>query len=251
VLTGWIQTLGRGRLVAFSPGNAPGVAQVVGPAGWKELSLGQSVEARTMELGADGVWIYAIYVWNEEGTDAVLAPESGVRGAAQSAFGTRVDVPSVADCRACHDAGPSALPGFSALQLSSDRDPLASHCEVPAKAAVDLDDLVARGLVRGLHAELVATPPRIEAATARERAALGYLHGNCGGSHISHGARPPRETSPCASAAGDPSRHHEPSKRIYMVTTAAAFRRDLLGVTSRGSDRPDQPGLRVLKVESR
>ncbi len=37
--------------------------------------------------------------------------------------------------------------------------------------------------MRGLPQQLVATPPRIAADSPTERAALGYLHGNCGGCH--------------------------------------------------------------------
>jgi hypothetical protein len=71
--------------------------------------------------------------------------------------------------------------GFSALQLSSDRDPLAPHAE-PA-SGVDLGALVARGWLRNLPPSLLKQPPRIAAASAVERAALGYLHGNCGHCH--------------------------------------------------------------------
>ena len=52
----------------------------------------------------------------------------------------------------------------------------------------DLASLVGRGLVRGLPAELLKTPPRIEASSPTARAALGYLHGNCGHCHNAAGA---------------------------------------------------------------
>jgi hypothetical protein len=66
------------------------------------------------------------------------------------------------------------------LQLSSDRDPLAPHAEV---ATVDLRALVASDLVRNLPPDLLVSPPRIAARTPTERAALGYLHANCGHCH--------------------------------------------------------------------
>ncbi|MCY2959769.1 MAG: hypothetical protein NTY35_06350 [Planctomycetota bacterium] len=159
----------------------------VGTQLWKEFSFGRRVESRTMELGADGRWTYATYAWTEDGNDAVLAPEGGVRGACSTGRGTRHDIPGVADCRVCHEGGPNAVLGFSALQLSADRDPLAPHAERPTAGSVDLDDLVARGLVRGLPRELTVHPPRIEATSPRERAALGYLHGNCGSCHNAEG----------------------------------------------------------------
>jgi mono/diheme cytochrome c family protein len=77
--------------------------------------------------------------------------------------------------------------GFSALQLSPDHDPRAPHAEPPGPNDVDLRGLVARGLVRNLPANLATTPPRIAGRSARERAALGYLHGNCGNCHNAEG----------------------------------------------------------------
>ena len=155
----------------------------VGTKLWKEFSFGRRVETRYLERGADGAWKFASYVWSEDGRDAVLAPERGVRGAARTANGTRYDVPSRYDCVACHLANASPVLGVSALQLSGDRDPLALHSEPAKSDDVDLATLVRRGLVRGLPQELVATPPRIAARTPRERAALGYLHANCGHCH--------------------------------------------------------------------
>jgi mono/diheme cytochrome c family protein len=48
---------------------------------------------------------------------------------------------------------------------------------------VDLRNLVDRGLVRGLAPFLLNNPPRIPGRTATERAALGYLYGNCAMCH--------------------------------------------------------------------
>jgi mono/diheme cytochrome c family protein len=73
--------------------------------------------------------------------------------------------------------------GFDALQLSSDRDPLAPHARPPAAGSVDLEVLVRRGLLRDLPQRFVDEPPRIAAHSPRERAALGYLDANCGACH--------------------------------------------------------------------
>ena len=155
------------------------------PAGtrlWKEFSFGgRRVETRTMERTAAG-WVYATYAWNRDESDAVLAPERGLQSSAEVAPGVAHAIPGEADCRACHD-GASPVLGFSALQLSADRDPGAPHAETPAPGSVDLAALVERDLVRGLPQQLVASAPRIAAASPTERAALGYLHGNCGGCH--------------------------------------------------------------------
>jgi hypothetical protein len=159
----------------------------VGTKLWKEFAWERPVETRYMELAEDGKWIYATYVWNADGTDAVLAPSRGVRAAYTVEPGLAHDIPGTYDCGACHGGNPSPVLGFSALQLSSDRDPLAPHAEVPPPGAVDLRSLVERGLVVRLPASLVARPPRILAATPRERAALGYLHGNCSSCHNTRG----------------------------------------------------------------
>ena len=94
--------------------------------------------------------------------------------------------PSEDDCRACHEGAPVPVLGFSALQLSPDRDPLAPHAERVA-GAVRSRSLTARGLLRNLPADLLARPPRIAASSPAERAALGYLHGNCGNCHNDEG----------------------------------------------------------------
>ena len=151
----------------------------VGTRLWKEFAHGDRLETRYLERGADGKWRFGSYVWSADGKDAVLAPARGVRELpAPNAPGARYTIPSEDDCRACHEGAPVPVLGFSVLQLSPDRDPLAPHAERVA-GAVDLKSLNARGLLRNLRADLLARPPRIAASSPAERAALGYLHGNC------------------------------------------------------------------------
>jgi hypothetical protein len=145
------------------------------------------VETRFLTRGADGGWIYASYAWNADESEARLAPELGVIGAAKTHEGARFDIPSRTDCFACHRGGTSEVLGFGALQLSSERDPLAPHAETPPAGAVDLRELLARGLVRNLPQGLVEDPPHVVACTPRARAAIGYLHANCGGCHNATG----------------------------------------------------------------
>jgi cytochrome c553 len=144
---------------------------------WKEFALDRPVETRFIERLADGSWQYGTYIWNEAGTDATLAPADGatVRG--------EYAVPAEFDCRACHEGAPVPVLGFSALQLSADRDPLAPHAD--ARSDVDLQSLIARGLIKNLPPS--AARPRIEASSPTERAALGYLHGNCAHCHNASG----------------------------------------------------------------
>lgn len=153
---------------------------------WKEFSHGDAIETRYIERAADGAWRFASYVWNADRSDAVIASSAGVREIeARNAPGGKYAIPAENDCRACHEGAPVPVLGFSALQLSPDRDPRALHAE--SAATEDLRTLAAKGVLRNLPPALLAHPPRIAAASARERAALGYLHGNCGHCHNDDG----------------------------------------------------------------
>ena len=154
---------------------------------WKEFAHGRALETRYLERGADGSWRFGSYAWNADGSEALLAPATGIRALpAPNAPGAHYTIPSVDDCRACHEGAPVPVLGFGALQLSPDRDPLAPHAD-EARDTLDLRVLVARGLLRNLSPQLLANPPRIAAASPAERAALGYLHGNCGNCHNDEG----------------------------------------------------------------
>lgn len=157
---------------------------------WKEFAFERRVETRMLTLGSDGQWRFATYVWSADQLSATLAPEKGVRGACESVPGVPFDIPGRADCVACHTSGTDVVLGFNALQLSSDRDPLAPHAQAVSGDALDLGEFVRRGIVRGLQQQFVDTPPRIVAASARERAVLGYLNTNCGICHSSRNAIP-------------------------------------------------------------
>jgi hypothetical protein len=220
----WTDGATKRRWIALPPGAAidasdPDAWQLpVGTRLWKEFSVGRVIETRYMERGAGG-WAYATYVWNEAGTEATLAPARGAATDVALGGGATYTIPSHGDCLACHASGPTAVLGFSALQLSPDRDPLAPHRAPPPAGAIDLVTLLERDQLRGLPAELPILPPRIAARTPTERAALGYLHGNCGGCH--------RDDGPLASlglvlangealrtAVGRPSRFGAPALRI-------------------------------------
>ena len=171
----------------FIDGTDPDVWQFpVGTRLWKEFRFARRVETRLIEHTPDG-WQFAAYVWNDDETEAPLAPELGIRQSVVIRDGIRHAIPSRQDCRVCHEAGPVRVLGVTALQLSSDRDPLAPHAEAPPPGAVDVAGLVARGLLRGLPSSVAAEPPRIVTASPVSRAALGYLHANCGGCHTGMG----------------------------------------------------------------
>jgi hypothetical protein len=155
------------------------------PAGtrlFKTFAYGRPIETRVLERRTDGTWDYGVYVWKPDGSDALLAPPQGIPALpVDTAPGGRYAIPSRSDCVACHEGARVPVLGFSALQLSPERDPLALHAD--PRRRVDLVDLTRMGLLHGLPGELLETPPRIAARSPVERAALGYLHGNCGHCH--------------------------------------------------------------------
>jgi hypothetical protein len=156
----------------------------VGTRFWKEFSFGgRRVETRLMERQPDGSWLYATYAWTEDESEAHLVSEKGKPGAADLGGGRSHFIPSVIDCKACHQGHPSEVLGFGALQLSPDRDPNAVHGEPMPAPGVDLNYLAKSKLLKRFPRALLEKPPRISASTPIERAALGYLHGNCGHCH--------------------------------------------------------------------
>lgn len=155
----------------------------VGTRFWKEFAFnGRKVETRLLWRSSADAWSFAAYVWNDAQTDATLAPVGGVRHVAEVAPGKHHDIPSIEDCRACHDNGRTRILGFTALQLSTDRDPAAPHGEALTPRMVTLATLVADDAFTPPQPEFVSRPPRIP-GDARTRSALGYMTGNCGHCH--------------------------------------------------------------------
>ncbi|HEX4973254.1 MAG TPA: hypothetical protein VFV69_19585 [Steroidobacteraceae bacterium] len=209
---------------------------------WKEFALDRPVETRFIERLPDGSWQYGTYIWNEQGTDATLAPADGatIRG--------DYVVPAELDCRACHEGAAVPVLGFSALQLSSDRDPLAPHAD--ARSDVDLQALIARGLIKNLPRELADARPRIVVTSPVERAALGYLHGNCGHCHNSTGNGVPVELSLAqSSVSGAAGAEHVLRS---MIDAGGRFRPHGAGEAARliAPGRPDTSVL-ITRVRSR
>ena len=145
---------------------------------WKQFAHGSVIETRYIERGADGAWRFGSYVWNADGTDAVLAPARGIRDLpAPKAPGARYTIPSEDDCRACHEGAPVPVLGFSALQLDYDNS-----------VADDVD-------MKSLHdgsPDWLPSPPTTSGPpywplpsdpTGDVIPALGYLYANCGHCH--------------------------------------------------------------------
>jgi len=263
----WSDGAGKRRWIYLPPGTAidgsrPDAWEF--PAGtrlWKEFSVRderasaafgpkvRSVETRFIERLADGSWRYAAYVWNEEGTDATLAHADGIAALpVAGAPNGRYVIPSQSDCRACHEGAAVPVLGFSALQLSTDRDPLSPHAE--ARSGIDLRGLIARGLIVNLPPSLTDTPPRIAARSPVERASLGYLHGNCAHCHNDSGAGAPVDLILAQSVAPEAAG----AERVLrsMIGTGSRFRAH--GTSSDTSliapGRPDASVL-IARVSSR
>jgi len=191
----WSDGAAKSRWAYLPPGtriNAEKADAWVVPVGakfWKEFSFGgKKVETRLIWRATAGSWVFATYLWNQRGTDATLAPAKGVLDYVEIAPGKRHNIPGVKDCQNCHEDEQSPLLGFTALQLSTDRDPLAPHAEPLKPGMVTLKTLVERGLLAPARADLVEHPPRIPGGSARGRALLGYFTTNCGSCHRATGS---------------------------------------------------------------
>lgn len=160
---------------------------------WKEFSFiemgkKRKIETRLLEKISDKDWIAETYVWNEEQTVATLAPEEGIKEHYLLANGKYYDIPSKHDCSYCHskggiDSGLKKTPvlGFSALQLSDDRDPNAIHGSELKPGMITLSAL--QRLKK--TTKILQVMPRIQnvASAPLQRSVFGYLHANCGHCH--------------------------------------------------------------------
>ncbi len=190
----WTDGASKSRWIRLPEGAKIDVADIDAwrfPAGttiWKEFAWnGRKVETRVIRGGGDDAWTFATYVWTEDQSDALLAPPEGIPRAFEVAPGKHHAIPGVADCRACHAAAPGVVLGFSALQLSDDRDPLAPHAEPLPPDALTLRTLAEEDRLEPPRPDLVRQPPRIRAGDPVARAAQGYLAANCGGCHNDRG----------------------------------------------------------------
>ena len=152
----------------------------VGTKFWKEFSLnGRRIETRMSWKTSPTRWLMASYVWNENGTDAVLAPPDGLPGVVEIAPGRRHSIPSRSDCTACHGSERTGPLGFNALQLSNGRDPNAIHGDALAPGMVTLADLINQGVLAPAPTHFITDPPRIRTSNSATRSVLGYLASNC------------------------------------------------------------------------
>ena len=142
----WTDGAAKRRWISLPPGTAIDASDPdawsfpVGTRLWKEFSFaGQRVETRFMERRPDG-WLYAAYAWSADGRETQRVSARGRRGAYPLEGGRSHAIPGVTDCKVCHQGGRSEVLGFSAIQLSPQRDPDALHAD--ASSGIDLDALV-------------------------------------------------------------------------------------------------------------
>jgi hypothetical protein len=150
----------------------------VGTRLWKTFAIGSKrIETRMLHhYGAtQSDWLFATYQWNETTPDeptAALSVPDGV----QNANGTDHDVPSETECQNCHGKLRERVLGFGAFQLS--------HSGTG-------DDLTIETLSNMGWLSVAAPEGFAVPGTPVQQAALGYLHGNCGGCHNSGAQLPP------------------------------------------------------------
>ncbi len=191
---------------------------------WKEFSLdGVRVETRLLLKTGDGDadWAAGAYLWRRDHSDADLVPYGAV-----NALDTSHDVPATGECFACHAGRASGVLGFSAVQLG-----LRSY---------DSPERLSAAAARAL---LTDPLPTLDVpGTARERAALGYLHANC--SHCHNQSRAAKASQKCLnpnehlSFPLDFSLHPD---ALAPLTRAATYQTAIGTVIERGN--PDRSKL--------
>jgi hypothetical protein len=175
----------------------------VGTRAYKSFTRdGVRVETRMLEKTAEGTglaaWTMRVFLWSPE-QDGVVEDFDGEI----DALGTMHDVPAPGMCATCHARAGDVILGFSAIQLAH------------AGAETTLDALIAGGRLSNAPPALAAdaTVPGDDTA----RAALGYLHANCGHCHagpaapeglrmrLDVGLATPEETATYTTAVGVPA----------------------------------------------
>lgn len=148
------------------------------PAGtktWKQFSIATDggvalVETRMFwkapdKLVPEGIWKWTTYVWSTDGKTATRN-DNGVLGVR----GTTYDIPTHAQCDQCHAGRQDKVLGLDAILSSA-----------PEATGLTYGELLSTGR---LTTSASGGPPAASAlqipGKPGERAALGYLHSNCG-----------------------------------------------------------------------
>ena len=126
----WTDGAAKRRWISLPPGTAIDASDPdawVFPAGtrlWKEFSFAGRASRRATSSGKPtGSGSTPPMCGARMAAKRTLAPERGKRNAFALGGGRAHTIPGVSDCKACHQGGRSEVLGFSALQLSPERDP--------------------------------------------------------------------------------------------------------------------------------
>lgn len=177
----WADAAGKDRYIFIPPCSTIDTQDMdhwvfpVGTRLWKHFEVdGKRVETRLLHRYGSGSddWLYATYGWDAAQPDDPRAALAVLHGS-PSVNGTLHDIPDPSACPSCHGKLPERALGFSAFQLSH------SH------PGLNMQRLSDRGMLSVPARQGFAVP-----GTPVQRAALGYLHGNCGGCHNSSGQIP-------------------------------------------------------------
>jgi hypothetical protein len=140
---------------------------------------GKKLETRVFRKTGDTAsinsWKYAAYVWDDRQRSVRLADAMGEK----NVLGTDHDVPSLLECSRCHTQADAMnkidtdiVNGFGAIQLNHDGRGWT------LQRLIELDRLENTGDQPDVSVESAVIP-----GSSVERAALGYLHANCGNCH--------------------------------------------------------------------
>ena len=125
----------------------------------------------------NGTWNPYSYLWNADGTEAVLAPPEGAERVVR--FPDRHPMTwktnAVNECRLCHNAGTGFVLGFRPNQLQRKTDSGQTHLAWLHSSGV-LKDLTA------VNENLALVDPHDESQPLNDRA-RSYLHSNCSSCH--------------------------------------------------------------------
>lgn len=137
---------------------------------WNGVRVETRVLVKTGTTAGFDSWTLISYAWSADQNSVSPANSSGV----SNALGTPLDIPSQTQCRSCHNmSGADAPIGFNAIQLNHDAD------GVTLGTLLD-ESLLVNGSSSTFNVSLEnAVIPGDDTA----KAALGYLHGNCGHCH--------------------------------------------------------------------
>jgi hypothetical protein len=132
----------------------------VGTRFFKEFRLnGKRVETRMLWKTTASAWVRTTYAWSLDQTTA-----RELRTGAQNVFGTAYEIPAQSDCETCHMGRLDGVLGFEVIGLSN-----------TGATGLTMAKLESSGWIAPAPTSTAAVP-----GNATERAALGWLHANCG-----------------------------------------------------------------------